>query len=179
MASTAQEQGVLHERLRDQISESIKESLSKATAVLSSLHRVHSYLDVLKSVPSLHMDGGGEGVKGALDQVRAIRTDTAALLQTIYLTEIGLQSLEQVDKSTASFSSRSTSAREVTVPIIGNIIDPPSDLSADVITDGAINSSSRDDVMQGTAMVELENHPDISEAMLQISEDVGPPVKKQ
>ena len=125
------------------------------------------------------MDGGGEEVKGALDQVRAIRTDTAAPLQTIYLTEIGLQSLEQVDKSTASFSSRSTSAREVTVPIIGNIIDPPSDLSADVITDGAINSSSRDDVMQGTAMVELENHPDISEAMLQISEDVGPPAKKQ
>ena len=172
--SVTQEQGILHDKLRDQISVSIKESLSKATAVLSSLHRVHSYLDVLKSVSSLHVSRSEEGVKEALVQVRAIRTDTAALLQTIYLTEIGLQSLEQVDKPSAS------SAHEVTVvPIISN---PPDLSNDDVIPESALNSN-RDDVMQSRALVELENHPEISESILQnsepISEDSAPPAKKQ
>ena len=166
--AAGQEQGFLQDKLRDQISVSIKDSLSKATAVLSSLHRVHSYLEVLKSVPSL--TGCGEGVKGALEQVRAIRTDAAALLQTVYLTEIGLQSLEQVDKSTSS-------AGDVTI-ITNTVNPPPPDLPGDVITNTAINSSSREEVMQSGTVVEL---PDISHTILPApaSEDSGPPAKKQ
>lgn len=149
-------QGILHDKLKDQVAVSIKESLTKATTILSSLHRVHSYLDILKTMPSFHSgvgEGGeGEGIKSALEQVRSIRTDTAALLQTIYLTEIGLQSLVHVDKPTPS--------------------EPTND---DLILDDTINNSAlsdetqamnsnKDDVMQGRAVVEIPSQSEVSES---------------
>ena len=93
-----QEPGLLHEKLKDQVALSIKESLEKATSVLSNLHRLQSYLDVIKTV-SPSRSHGNEGVKSALEQVRAVRADAATLLQTVYLTEIALQSLQDFDKS--------------------------------------------------------------------------------
>ena len=180
MAQESQEQQrLLHDKLKDQIAVSIKESLHKATTVLSSLHRVHSYLDILKSISLIHSDGGGggggEGIKSALDQVRAIRTDAAALLQTIYLTEIGLQSLQDVDKPASGTQS------EVTiVPILGNSINNSSLPDNPV----AINSNEGGhDVLKGTAVVEIAQQQAISEIILQqTTTDVdtdAPPAKKQ
>ena len=183
-----QEQNLLHDKLREQITISITESLSKATAVLSSLHRVHSYLDVLKSLPSL---GSDEGVKGALDQVKAIRTDTAALLQTIYLTEIGLQSM--VDKPLPSPTSSSpvavTTKKVTVVPAISDVIDDP--LSGDIDDEnddgGAINSNS-DDVIEGgeSVLVDIDEGcadivaPPVHPPPLQpATEDTPPPAKRQ
>ena len=94
----SQEPGLLHERLREQVSLSIRESLEKATSVLSNLHRVQSYFDVIRNMSPSRGTGGGahttEGIKNALEQIRTIRADAATLLQTVYLTEIGLQSLQ-------------------------------------------------------------------------------------
>ena len=167
-------QGLLQDRLKDQVAVSIKESLCKATTVLSSLHRVHSYLDVLRSLPSLHSGGGGEGLKSALEQVRAIRTDTAALLQTIYLTEIGLQSLEQVDRPTTTVDTPSSDV------VLGDSINN-SPLSDDV-ENHAINSN--DDIIQGRAVVELPSQPEEDPLMQAPSEATNheehpPPAKKQ
>lgn len=105
-----QEPGLLHERLREQVSLSIRESLEKATTVLSNLHRVQSYFDVIirNIAPSRGAATGGgahhtpEGIKNALEQIRTIRADAATLLQTVYLTEIGLQSLQDFDKQGGS-----------------------------------------------------------------------------
>ena len=93
-----QEPSFLHEKLKDQVTLSIKEALDKATAVLSNLHRVQSYLDVIKTMTPSRGASHVEGVHRALDQVKSIRNDTATLLQTIYLAEIGLQSMHEVDK---------------------------------------------------------------------------------
>ena len=94
----SQEPGLLHERLREQVTLSIRESLEKATSVLSNLHRVQSYFDVIRNISPSRGAGGGthttEGIKNALEQIRTIRSDAATLLQTVYLTEIGLQSLQ-------------------------------------------------------------------------------------
>ena len=117
-----QEQKILQDKLKEQISVSIAESLDKATSVLSSLHRVQSYLDVLKSLPSFR-----SGLKSALDQVRSIRTDAATLLQTIYLTEIGLQSLQDVDNKQGTAATNTASAATATpvalFPILGDSIN--------------------------------------------------------
>ena len=149
----AEQQGLLHEKLKAQIGVSIKDSLTKATTVLSSLHRVHSYMDVLQSMPSFQTGGGGgEGIRSALEQVRAIRNDAAALLQTIYLTELGLQSLRDVEK-TPTTSSR-------IVPILGgNSIN-----NSDLTTSAAINSNG-DDVIKGRAVVELTQHQEMADTV--------------
>ena len=81
----------LTERLKEQVSASIQDALSKATSVLSNLHRVQSYLDVLASLP---VSRAGDVIKNAVEQVKGMRADAATLLQTVYLTEIGLQSLQ-------------------------------------------------------------------------------------
>lgn len=81
----------LTERLKEQVSASIQDALSKATSVLSNLHRVQSYLDVLQSLP---VSRAGDVIKSAVEQVKGMRADTATLLQTVYLTEIGLSSLQ-------------------------------------------------------------------------------------
>ena len=173
-SATPREQEI-HDKLRDQISVSIEESLAKATAVLSGLHRVHSYLEVLKTLPT----AGGEGAKGALEQVRDIRTETAALLQTIYLTEIGLQSLEKVNK----FPLATSSAGDVTVvPLIADTINVP-ELSGDVVDDDDAINSNGDDVMGNRALGEQENQSEISEPLLAtssepLSEDSAPPPKR-
>lgn len=100
-SSDAQEPALLHEKLKEQVTVSIKESLDKAMTVLSSLHRVQSYLEVTRSLPARSAQSC-EGVKSALGQVQVIRNDAATLLQTIYLTEIGLQSLQEFDKQGSS-----------------------------------------------------------------------------
>ena len=166
-----EKQGILHDKLKDQISISIKESLDKATSVLSNLHRVHSYLDVLKTMPSFQSGSGGEGLKGALEQVRSIRTDAAALLQTIYLTEIGLQSLHQVDKPAPSLGT--TPSQVTLLPVLGDSINnssPSSQL--------AINSNDGE-VVKGRAVVELTTLPEATDSMSEAAEDGMPPAKKQ
>lgn len=165
----SQEQGILHDRLKDQITISIKESLDKATMVLSSLHRVHSYLDVLKSMPSFRSGSGSEGLKGALEQVRSIRTDAAALLQTIYLTEIGLQSLQDVDKQAPSVCATTS---EVTIlPILGDSINSSS------LSEPAINSN-QDEVVEGRAVIELTRRQESTAVHPETTEDMTPPAKK-
>ena len=37
----------LHDKLREQVAASVKEALNKSTAILSNLHRLSSYLDVM------------------------------------------------------------------------------------------------------------------------------------
>lgn len=81
----------LTERLKDQVSASIQDALLKATSVLSNLHRVQSYLDVLANLP---VSRAGDIIKSAVEQVRGMKDDTTSLLQTVYLTEIGLGSLQ-------------------------------------------------------------------------------------
>ena len=165
-----EKQGILHDKLKDQISISIKESLDKATSVLSNLHRVHSYLDVLKTMPSFQSDSGGEGLKGALEQVRSIRTDAAALLQTIYLTEIGLQSLHQVDKPASSVGT--TPSQVTLLPVLADSINnsSPSQL--------AMNSNDGE-VVKGRAVVELTTLPEATDSMSEAAEEGMPPAKKQ
>lgn len=93
-SSDTPELGGLHEKLRDQVASSVRDALQKSTTILSNLHRLSSYLDVMNTLPS-----SGERLKNALDQVQSVRSDCASLLQTIYLGEIGLQSLQDVGKS--------------------------------------------------------------------------------
>ena len=40
----------LHDKLRDQVASSVKEALTKSTAILSNLHRLSSYLDVMSAM---------------------------------------------------------------------------------------------------------------------------------
>eukprot|EP00731_Ephydatia_muelleri_P021415 Em0014g6a len=97
-AHDSQEPSFIHEKLKGQVTLSIKEALDKATGVLSNLHRVQSYLDVIKTMTSSRTVAHPEGIHSALDQVKSLRNDTATLLQTIYLAEIGLQSMQEFDK---------------------------------------------------------------------------------
>ena len=80
------------------LQDKLEEALEKATRVLSNLHRVQSYLEIIKTVSPQSGAPSNDVVKNALEQMRIIRTDTAALLQTVYLTEIGLQSLQDFSK---------------------------------------------------------------------------------
>lgn len=86
------------------LQDKLEEALEKATRVLSNLHRVQSYLEIIKTVSPQSGAPSNDVVKNALDQMRIIRTDTAALLQTVYLTEIGLQSLQDYSKQGANGS---------------------------------------------------------------------------
>ena len=101
----SQEPSFLHDKLKDQVTLSIKGALDKATAVLSNLHRVQSYLDVIKTMTPSRPASHVEGIRGALDQVKSIRNDTAAMLQTVYLAEIGLQSMQEFDKHTSPLAT--------------------------------------------------------------------------
>ena len=40
----------LHEKLREQVAASVKEALNKSTTILSNLHRLSSYLDVMSAM---------------------------------------------------------------------------------------------------------------------------------
>ena len=103
MASTESQQDT---KFKGHVSASIRDSIDKATGVLSQLHRVQSYLDVLRSLSPAR--GGGaaaEGTKSALELIRGIRTDVAALLQTVYLTEISLLSMQEVGGAGAGLAS--------------------------------------------------------------------------
>ena len=99
----------LHEKLREQVASSVHDALQKSTTILSNLHRLASYLDVMNSLPS-----SGERLKNALDQVQTVRSDCASLLQTIYLGEIGHQSLQDVGKSSL----------QSLLPIISEALNP-------------------------------------------------------
>ena len=90
-------------KFKGQVSASIRDSIDKATGVLSQLHRIQSYLDVLRSISPGR--AGDDGIKSALEQIRTIRTDTAALLQTVYLTEISLLSMLEVGGGGAGLSA--------------------------------------------------------------------------
>lgn len=66
MTASSQQQEPLQERLKEQVSVSVKEALEKTSSILSNLHRVQSYLYVLNTVPSVP---GNQGLKNALQQV--------------------------------------------------------------------------------------------------------------
>ena len=102
-------QDSLHDHLKEQVSSSIKDALEKATSVLSNLHRVQSFLHLIQTLSPAHSNGV---VKSALEQVKAVRNDTATLLQTVYLTEIGFQSLQDFGGGPNSLSSL--------IPILGD-----------------------------------------------------------
>lgn len=158
-----QEQGILHERLKDQIAISIKESLDKATSVLSSLHRVHSYLDVLKTMPSFRSGTGGEGLKNALEQVQSIRTDAANLLQTIYLTEIGLQSLQDFDKQGSG-----------TVNLVPILAEPINSTGLD----SPVINSNEEEPVEGTELSRSREVGETGHPSPTSVEDSMPPPKK-
>ena len=52
-----------------QVISSVKESVDRTTSVLSNLHRVHSYLDILSNMSS---NRASYGLKNALDQVGVV-----------------------------------------------------------------------------------------------------------
>ena len=58
---------VLQERLKEQVNVSVRESLAKTTTILSNLHRVQSYLDLLCTLTT--SPGGAQGFKNAMLQV--------------------------------------------------------------------------------------------------------------
>ncbi len=122
------EPGLLHEKLKDQVAVSIKDSLEKATTVLSSLHHLQSYLEVFKSMTPVRGITGGqhgsEGLRNALEQIRTVRNDTATLLQTVYLTEIGLQSLQETRGGSSGGNDLSS-----IMPILGHPIPGGSGLT--------------------------------------------------
>ena len=173
-AQELQEPGILHDRLKDQIGISIKESLDKATSVLSSLHRVHSYLDVLKTMPPFRVGTGRDGLKNALEQVQTIRLDAATLLQTIYLTEIGLQSLQEFDKQGSSSVT--------VVPMLGESIN------SSTMESPAINSNEEDasrsgavaagDIPPGSDEDEGEEEEEMEHQSTEEEEEALPPAKK-
>lgn len=96
--ATAGENGEtsLQDKLQEQVASSVREALDKSTSILSNLHRLSSYLDVMSSMLS-----APDRLKSALDQIQAVRSDCASLLQTIYLGEIGIQSLQDIGKATS------------------------------------------------------------------------------
>ena len=126
---TSELQEPLSDRLKEQVAVSIRDALGKATNVLSNLHRVQSYLDIICSLPPTRSN---DIVKNAVEQVKTARNDAASLLQTVYLTEIGLQSLQDFDKQGSGGMSVSSF-----MPILGDSIN------STVITSSApINNSS-------------------------------------
>lgn len=132
------------------LQDKLEEALEKATRVLSNLHRVQSYLEIIKTVSPQSGAPSNDVVKNALEQMRIIRTDTAALLQTVYLTEIGLQSLQDFSKqgSTGNLSNL--------MPVV--MSNP--DMSSPV----AINGNGEDSVMVN-----------LSEEGMNFSTSVNPP----
>jgi uncharacterized Zn-finger protein len=90
----------LHDKLQEQVTTSVRDALEKSTSILSNLHRLSSYLDVMNAMLS-HPDR----LKNSLDQIQSIRSDCASLLQTIYLGELGLQSLQDITKTTSVMST--------------------------------------------------------------------------
>ena len=94
MAAEVTDMSNLQDKLRDQIGTSVKEALDKSTTILSNLHRLSSYLEVMNTVVA-----SPEHFKSALDQIQTVRSDSASLLQTIYLGEIAIQSLQDVGKT--------------------------------------------------------------------------------
>lgn len=181
MSSTTETQEPLQERLKDQVSVSIKESLDKANTVLTNLHRVQSYLDVIRI---LSTPRSGDVIKNALEQIHAARNDTATLLQHIYLTEIGLQSLQDfgngggligassaggvTSSSSASTTSSSANALGTFMPILGDTINSSGVASTVAVIDGV-----HEDMMDGLGSQELDFTSSAT-----TNETDGPPAKK-
>ena len=86
----------LQEKLQGQVASSVKEALEKSTTILSNLHHLSTYLDVISKMTS-----SPDRVKNAHEQIQNIRADCASLLQTMYLGEIGLQSLQDMLKTSS------------------------------------------------------------------------------
>ena len=61
--------GGLQDRLKEQVSASVREALERTTSILSNIHRVQSYLDILRTIttPTPTPSGGGGG-GGSNDQ---------------------------------------------------------------------------------------------------------------
>ena len=95
MATSESSDMSLQEKLQGQVAASVREALDKSTTILSNLHRLSSYLDVMSTMLS-----SADRVKNAHEQIQTIRADCASLLQTMYLGEIGLQSLLDMIKTT-------------------------------------------------------------------------------
>lgn len=116
----------LQDKLQVQVASSMREALDKSTSILSNLHRLSSYLDVMSSMLS-----APERLKNALHQIQTIRSDSASLLQTIYLGEIGLQSLQTASMTAGILPILSDSALSIPPdpPSHGNLFDEGSGFS--------------------------------------------------
>ncbi len=99
MATNDSSENTLQEKLQGQVATSVKEALEKSTTILSNLHHLSTYLDVISNMAS-----STDRVKNAHEQIQNIRADCASLLQTMYLGEIGLQSLQDMLKSSGGLS---------------------------------------------------------------------------
>lgn len=179
MTSASEAQEPLQERLKDQVSVSIKEALDRANAVLTNLHRVQSYLDVIRILSTAR---SGDVVKNALEQIHAARNDTATLLQHIYLTEIGLQSLQGfgngaglmgVSAGSGVATTTSTSSPASTfsslMPILGASIN-----STGVSVASAVIDEVNESIMEGLGSQDLQ---DLTQSAADENEG-QPPVKK-
>ena len=70
MATTPQEP--LQDRLKEQVAVSVKDALERTTAILSNLHRVQSYLDILQTMSTSPSGGAQGGLKNAMLQVNSV-----------------------------------------------------------------------------------------------------------
>ena len=158
MSSTSESQEPVQERLKDQVALSIKEALDKANVVLTNLHRVQSYLDVIRILSPTR---SSDVIKNALGQIHEARNDTASLLQHIYLTDIGLQSLQDYGSGgglvgvasggVATATSSSGNPLSSLMPILGDTINSSGVPSAVTVID-----SVHDSIMDGLEAQELE-----------------------
>ena len=85
----------LQEKLQGQVASSVKEALEKSTSILSNVHHLSNFIAPGK------MGGSIQRVKSAHEQIQIIRANCASLLQTMYLGEIGLQSLLDMLKTSS------------------------------------------------------------------------------
>ena len=176
MTSTSEAQEPLQERLKDQVSVSIKEALDRANTVLTNLHRVQSYLDVIRI---LSTPRSGDVIKNALEQIHAARNDTATLLQHIYLTEIGLQSLQDfgngaglIGVSSGGTTTSSTSSSANTLSSLMPILDATIN-SAGVGVASAVIDGVHESIIEGLGSQELDFASSVAD------ENEGqPPMKK-
>ncbi len=81
----------MESRLKEQLSLSLSQAVNKASRVLGDLHKVKGFVSALDSLSG---ESGLDIVRDAESTVKNIREETASLLQSVYLTEIALSSVQ-------------------------------------------------------------------------------------
>lgn len=99
-------------------------------------------------------------------QIRGVRTDTASLLQTVYLAEIGIQSLQDLEKGNVANSTTFTGG-------LGPMLDVSSDDDGNDDRRLTHNHSGEEDVSEIVAS--LSSPPGVD---FGTPDGLGPPSKK-